>query len=46
MNSHKIVVLLIIIALTVALVFFTRWYFNAVLASGLPDWVKYLLLRR
>ena len=29
----------------VAAIIFTKWRFDAVMASDIPDWVKYLLLR-
>jgi hypothetical protein len=46
MNKYEFIALLIFVAVCVAAIFFAKWYFDAVLASDYPNWVKYLLLRR
>lgn len=45
MDKYKFIAWLIIAATFVVAIFFAKWYFNAVIASDFPDWVKYLLLR-
>lgn len=34
-----------IIVMFVLAMLFTRWLFEAVMASNMPDWLKYVLLR-
>ena len=34
-----------IIVVTVLALLFSRWLFEAVMASNMPDWLKYVLLR-
>lgn len=34
-----------IIVVTVLALLFSKWVFEAVVASNMPDWLKYVLLR-
>lgn len=34
-----------IIVVTVLALLFSKWVFEAVMASNMPDWLKYFLLR-
>lgn len=36
---------LILIVLLVLVLMFTRWVFEATMASDLPGWLKYMILR-
>lgn len=37
-----ILVIIVCLAITIAL---SAWIFNAVMASDMPDWLKYILLK-
>lgn len=41
---HLIGILIIIVCLVLTLTL-SAWIFNAVMASDMPDWLKYVLLR-
>ena len=36
---------LVLLAVVVLVLAFTRWMYEATMASDLPDWLKYFLLR-
>jgi hypothetical protein len=40
-----IVGLLIVLAVAVGSIALSAWIFNAVMASDMPDWLKYILLK-
>ena len=42
---YNLIAFLIVVAVFAGAIFFAKWWFNFVLASDYPDWVKYLLLR-
>ena len=42
--AHVIAISIIIVVIVLCALL-CRWWFNAVMASDYPDWVKYMLLR-
>lgn len=36
---------ILVIVVTVLALLFSKWVFDAVMASNMPDWLKYVLLR-
>lgn len=42
----KLIAFLFVLVVFVLSIIFAAWFFNLVMASGLPDWAKYLILRR
>lgn len=45
MNKYDLIEILATVVTIVLCFAFTKWLFSTVMASNLPDWAKYLLLR-
>ncbi len=45
MKDFDILYIIICIIFTVLAIFLTKWMFETVMSSDLPNWVKYMLLR-
>lgn len=40
-----IIGLLVVVAVAIGCIALSAWIFNAVMASDMPDWLKYILLK-
>ena len=43
--KDTMVYLVVVIVTTILVVVFTRWVYEAVMGSNMPEWLKYLILR-
>ena len=45
MSKYEFVAFLIYIGIAIGCIALSIWLFNIIMASDMPDWLKYLLLR-
>lgn len=45
MNKWDVLVFLFIIGITVGCIFLGKWFFELIINSDMPDWLKYMLLK-
>ena len=45
MSKYDVLVILSILIVLAGGIFFSKWFFEVVIESDMPDWVKYMLLK-
>ena len=45
MSRYDILVILFYLLVTVGIIFLGKWLFEVIMASDMPDWLKYMLLK-
>ena len=45
MSKYEILVILFYLGVAVGCVFLGKWLFEVIMASDMPDWLKYMLLK-
>jgi uncharacterized membrane protein len=45
MNKYDFLVIAFLIGVLIGCIFLGKWLFEVIIASDLPDWVKYMMLK-
>ena len=45
MNKYEVFVILFYLSVIVGIIALSAWLFNIIMASDMPDWLKYMLLK-
>ena len=45
MSKWDVLVILLYIGIIVGCIFLSKWFFEVVMGSNMPDWVKYMILK-
>ena len=45
MNKWEVLVILFYIGVAVGCIFLGKWFFELIINSDMPDWLKYMLLK-
>jgi hypothetical protein len=45
MSKYEVLVILFYLVVIVGCIALGAWFFNAIMASDMPDWLKYMMLK-
>lgn len=45
MNRYDVLVIIFYLVVIVGCIFLGKWLFETIMASDMPDWLKYMLLK-
>lgn len=45
MSKYEVLVILFYLGIIVGCIFLGKWFFELIISSDMPDWLKYMLLR-
>ena len=45
MSKYEILVILFYLGVTVGIIFLGKWFYELIINSDMPDWLKYMFLK-